>query len=60
LQGFYGYRAFGCRGVSATSLAEMLGGCKGYNPPTDKTCDICLKEYENLKKEEAKKIENNK
>jgi hypothetical protein len=50
LQNFYSYRAFGCRGIQATSLKDMLGGCKGYKPVTDKTCDLCLKEYENINK----------
>ncbi|CAG8575623.1 7895_t:CDS:2, partial [Racocetra persica] len=52
LQEFYIYRAFGCWGVQGTSLKDLLGGCKGYNPITDKTCDLCLKECEDLKKAE--------
>lgn len=52
LQEFYTYRAFGCQGVQGTSLKDLLGGCKGYNPITDKTCDLCLKECEDLKKAE--------
>ncbi|CAG8472108.1 33651_t:CDS:10 [Gigaspora margarita] len=60
LQEFYNYRAFGCRGVQGTSIKDILGGCKGYNPITDKTCDLCLKECEDLKKaEELSKNVNN-